>query len=135
MRQGRCEWVVRLNHDLPTELNVRFGAGRANLKLGGLALEQLRVESGVGQLSLDLSGEWRRSLQVHIKSGIGDTHVRLPVDAGVRLQSTVGFGSLHADGLSWDGEAYTNSQYGQAAVSMEITVEGGMGKVILEQVG
>ena len=132
MRQGRSEWVIRLNPDLPTELNVKFGAGQADLRLGGLALDRLRVESGVGELAVDFSGEWGRSLEAFIKAGIGDTVVRLPQNAGVRVRSTVGLGSVQPHGLAWDGEAYTNSLYGQAAVTLDITVEGGIGKIKLE---
>jgi len=135
MRQGRCEWVIRLNQDLPTQLNVKFGAGKADLTLAGLTLDRLRVESGVGELALDLSGEWGRSLQAFIKAGIGDTVLRLPQHAGVRVQSTVGLGSVHPHGLTWNGGAYTNALYGQAAVTLDITVEGGMGKLKLEQAG
>jgi len=132
MRQGRCEWVIRLNSEIPTELNVKFGAGKADLRLGGLALDRLRVESGVGELALDLSGEWGRSAEAFIKAGIGDTVLRLPQNTGVRVQSTVGLGSIQPNGLAWDGEAYTNALYGQAAVTLDITVEGGIGKIKLE---
>jgi hypothetical protein len=135
MRQGRSEWVIRLNRELPTELNLRFGSGKAELKLGSLALTRLRVESGVGELALDLSGEWRHSLEAFIKASIGDTVLRLPQDVGVRVQSSVGFGSVHPRGLTWDGEAYTNALYGQAAVTLGINVEGGLGKISLEQTG
>jgi hypothetical protein len=133
MRQGRCEWVVRLNHDLPTDLNVKFGAGNADLKLGGLALERLRVESGVGELSLDLSGEWKRSLQAFIKAGIGATFLLLPQDAGVRLRSTVGLGSIQPHGLTKSGEAYTNALYDRSPVTLDITIEGGIGKINIRE--
>jgi hypothetical protein len=135
MGQGRCEWVIHLNQDLPTDLEIQFGAGKADLRLAGLALNRLRVESGVGELILDLSGEWKHSMQAIIKAGIGDTLLRLPQNAGVDVQSTVGLGSVHRHGLAWDGQAYTNALYGQSAVTLDIIVEGGMGKINLEQTG
>jgi hypothetical protein len=135
MRQGRNEWVIRLNQDLPAELDVKFGAGKADLRLSGLTLTRLRVESGVGELTLDLRGEWKRSMEAFVKAGIGDTVLRLPEDVGVRVQSTVGLGSIKPHGLAWDGQAYTNALYGQTAVALDITVEGGMGKITLEQAG
>jgi hypothetical protein len=135
MRQGRCEWVIRLNQELPIELDVTFGAGKADLKLAGLKLARLRVESGVGELVLDLSGEWEHNLQAFIKAGIGDTLLRLPQNTGVRVQSAVSFGSTHPHGLTWDGEAYTNALYGEIAANLDIIVEGGIGKINLEQTG
>jgi hypothetical protein len=132
MHQGRSEWFILLNQDLPTELAVKVGAGKAELTLVGMALTRLRVEGGVGELALDLSGAWRQSMDVFVKAGVGDMTLRLPRNAGARVQSTVGLGSMHAPGLAWDGEAYVNALYGQSAVSLEITVEGGMGKVALQ---
>jgi hypothetical protein len=135
MRQGRCEWAIRLNADLPMDLNVKLGAGAAELRLGGLSLERLRVESGVGELSLDLSGEWKRSMQAFVKAGIGDTTLRLPQDAGVRLRSSVGLGITQPHGLVRDGDLYTNARYGQSPVTLDIIIEGGIGKIKLEQDG
>jgi hypothetical protein len=135
MRQGRCEWSVRLGMDLPTELNIKFGAGKADLKLGGLNLTELKVESGVGELALDLSGEWERSLAATVKAGIGDTSIKLPHKVGVRVQSTVGFRSLHSRSLTRDGDAYTNDLFGESPVTLDIRIQGGMGKINLEVTG
>jgi hypothetical protein len=132
MRQGRSEWSIRLNQDLPIDLNVKFGAGKANLKLAGLDLTHLHVESGVGELVLDLSGTWRHDLEATINAGIGDTTLRLPQEAGLRVQSTVGLGSVHPRGLKREGDVYTNDLYGQAPVNLDIIIEGGMGKVTLD---
>lgn len=131
MRQGRCEWVLRLSQDLPMNLSVRVGAGKADMRLGAMTLDQLHVEGGVGELALDLSGEWKQSMRAFIKSGIGDTTLRLPQNVGVRIQSTVGLGSIQTQNLNWDSQAYTNALYGQSAVSLDITIEGGMGKINL----
>ena len=38
MKPGRCEWDIRLNQILPTELKVKFGAGKTDLRLAGLQL-------------------------------------------------------------------------------------------------
>jgi hypothetical protein len=133
MHQGRNEWLIRLNQDLPTELDVRLGAGKADLRLSGLALTRMRVESGVGELVLDLSGEWQSSLEAFVKTGNGDTVLRLPENAGIRIQSSVELGSVHPFGLNRDGEAYTNALYRQDGVNLDITVEGGIGKLRLGQ--
>jgi hypothetical protein len=135
MRQGRAEWDIRLSQDLPIDLTVKFGAGKADLRLPGIPLTQLNVESGVGELDVDLSGEWQRSLEATVKAGIGDTLLRLPDNVGVRVQSAVSLGSVKPHELTWDGKAYTNSLYGQAPVTLDITVTGGVGKLSLERAG
>jgi hypothetical protein len=135
MRQGRAEWDIRLNNDLPTDLYVNFGAGRADLQLSGLALTRLDVESGVGELTVDLSGERKQSLEASIKAGIGDTVLRLPDDVGVRVKSTVSLGSVQPHELTWDGQAYTNSLYGQSPITVNVVVTGGIGKLNLKHSG
>lgn len=131
MRPGRCEWDIRLNQSLPTELKVKFGAGKTDLRLANLQLTCLHVESGVGEVNVDLSGKLERNVMVFIKSGIGDTTLRLPKDVGVRIQSSMGIGSLRPHGLAWDGQAYTNNLYGKNTVTLDITIESGMGKISL----
>ena len=133
MRQGRSDWVVRLNPLLTTRLSVKVGAGKASIALGGMALEQLRIESGVGELEVVLRGEWRGPLQAFIKAGIGDITLRLPRAAGVRIQTSVGLGSIEPYGLTRDGSAYTNALFGRGAADLDITLEGGMGKIKLSQ--
>lgn len=133
MRQGRCEWVILLGKDLPLDLKVKFGAGKASLRVGGLNLIRLRVDSGVGKLNLDFSGEWKRSMQAFIKTGIGDSTLRLPQTVGVRIQSSAGIGSVHPQSLTLDGEAYTNAHYGRTPIDLDIIVESGLGKVRLAE--
>jgi hypothetical protein len=127
----RNEWTVRLSDQLPTDLNVRFGAGQADLKLGGLALTSFRVTSGVGAMSLDLSGEWSRSVRGHVQGGIGNVTLHLPQNAGVRIETAV-IGSVQSGDLTWNGEAYVNAAYGQSPITLDLRVESGMGQIILE---
>jgi hypothetical protein len=131
-RQGRCEWDLRLSRRLPLDLFVKVGAGKASLKMGGLSLTRLHVENGVGALTVDLSGDWERDLQAYVKAGIGDLTLRLPAETGVRLHTSVSLGSTHPHGLTWDGEALTNAALGKSAVTLDIVVESGIGKVTFE---
>jgi hypothetical protein len=128
---ARNEWNVRLSDQLPTDLNVRFGAGQADLKLGGLNLTSFHVTSGVGAMSLDLSGEWSRSVSGQVQGGIGRVAIRLPQDIGVRVETAV-IGKVEVGALTWNGEAYVNAAYGQSPVTLDLRVESGMGQIILE---
>jgi hypothetical protein len=118
---------------LPTELKVKFGAGRALLRPTDLMLTRLRIESGVGKLVLDLSGKWQQSMEAFVKSGIGDTVLILPQTAGIRIETMVDLGSVHLHDLTWDGKAYTNGLYGVAPNNLEIAIEGGIGKLVIEE--
>jgi hypothetical protein len=132
LRQGRNEWIIRLNDDLPTDLHLKFGASKADLKLGGIALHHLTVVGGVGDLMIDLTGAWQHDLHADIKGGIGRTTLRLPDGVGVRVAAQTGLGSTDSHQLQWNGEAYVNAAYGQSAVTLDLMVESGMGQIVLE---
>jgi hypothetical protein len=134
-RQGPCDWAIRLNNALPTDLSVRMATGEGDLRFGDLNLSNLSVESGIGTLTVDLSGRWLSSLGVYIESGIGKVTVLLPAETGVRVQVGVAMGSLHAGPLLWDdnSSAYVNEAYGKSPILLNITVDGSMGQIEMEQ--
>ncbi len=56
------EWNITLNEDIPMNLSVETGASMANLDLQGLKLEKLDIETGVGDLAVNLGGDWKKKL-------------------------------------------------------------------------
>jgi hypothetical protein len=145
----RYEWDLRLNDDVPMELQVSVGAGRTDLKLGSLSLTRLDIAggageilvdlsgaasltrldiaSGAGALTVDLSGAWQKDLEAAIGGGVGERILILPRDTGVRVKVEVGIGTVDAAGLTKEGEYYTNDAYGQSEVTLYLEVAGGVG--------
>jgi N-terminal domain of toast_rack, DUF2154 len=151
----RYEWNVRLNNDVPTDLNVTLGAGEAqlnlrdasitslslksgassaNLALPAKSLTNLDITSGTGSVTVDLSGDWKQNLNARIEGGVGETTLRLPRNVGVRVNVQSGLGSVNAQGFTHSGADYTNAAYGASPVTLQITIRGGVGSVNLEQV-
>lgn len=127
----RYDWDVRLNDQVPMEMDVKMGAGKANLNLAGLNLSQLNVKMGAGEADIDLSGPWTHDLEASVQGGVGKATLHLPRDAGVRVTVQGGLGTIHASGFSKKGDVYTNSAYGKSHVNLNINVQGGMGEVNL----
>lgn len=71
-------WAIQLNDSIPMDLNVETGASLANLDLQGLQLEKLDIEAGVGDLTVNLGGDWKKSFTTTIETGVGQTTVILP---------------------------------------------------------
>ena len=150
----RYEWDLRLHDQVPMEMNVTMGAGRADLELGALSLTRLDVTRGAGELNVDLSGassltrleigggagrvtvdltgDWETNLDATIEGGVGEITVRLPRSVGVRVDVEIGIGQVKASGLTKDGDYYVNDAYGESDVSMRIDIGGGVGEVNLE---
>lgn len=150
----RNEWDLKLNEDVPMEMNVDLGAGRSNLALGALTLTRLDIRGGAGDVDLDLSssqslgrldfdmgaggvnidltGEWGKDLDARLTGGLGGITLRLPSNVGVKVDVETGVGSVDASGLTKDGNSYTNDAYGVSDVTLRIAVEGGVGRIRLE---
>jgi hypothetical protein len=129
---ARYEWYMRLNNDVPMNLAVTLGAGTGNLRLGNLSLNGLRVDTGTGNMTIDLAGNWKKSLDVDIRSGIGALDIRLPGNVGVIAEVRHGVGDVQADSaFRREGTAYLNDAYGKTDVTMRVNVESGVGSIRL----
>ncbi len=128
----RNEWNLRFGNQVPLDLEVKMGAGTGRLQLSGVPLTHLRVEGGAGTLYVDLSGDWKQSLDGRISGGVGTVTVRLPSSVGVRVHAGGGLGAVNAPGFQRDGEAYVNSAYGKSPVTLTLDISGGIGTINLE---
>ena len=129
---GHNKWDLHLSKNVPLELKVEQGAGRARLTLGGLALSRLDVDMGAGEAIVDLTGDWKNDLTANIQGGVGKATIRLPSDVGVRASAQGGIGAIHVHGLKKDGDAYVNEAYGKSPVTVKVQVEGGVGEINFE---
>lgn len=127
----KYDWDVRLNRDLPIEMDVNFGAGEARLDLGSLNLRRVDVEMGVGQIDMDLRGQPKHDYTVRIRGGVGEATVRLPSDVGVYAEARGGIGEISAPGLRHDGSSYYNQLYKKSPVTVRLDVQGGVGSIKL----
>ena len=134
-KRDRNIWNLRLRNDVPLKLKIDFGMGDSHLSLGGLSLQELNLNTGMGSSTIDLTGEWRGDLKAHIETGLGNVTVRLPRQLGVRVNVAKGLGRVHSQGMLRSGSAYTNDAYGKSPQSLQIEVNCGMGSVFLELAG
>ncbi len=130
--RAKNEWNLSLNNQVPIELFVEAGVGKSNFELGGLSLEHLDVQTGVGETTVDLIGDWKKDLQANIKGGVGQVTLRLPGKVGVRVESQKGIGSVQAHGLKKQDNTYVNEAYGKSKVTLNFHIEAGIGEIRLE---
>jgi len=128
---SRNEWDVRLNSQIPADLKVNLGAGESTLNLAEVALRSLTVDMGVGEMKLDLRGRHDRDLEVTIDGGVGSGTIYLPTEVGARVRVDGGIGSVEAHGFSKNGHVYTNEAYGKSPVTIDISIDAGIGSIDL----
>lgn len=123
-------WTMQLNNDVPIDLTVETGASKANLDLQGLQLENLEVEAGVGDVMVNLGGDWHKSFTTNIETGVGKTTVILPSAVGVKLTLEKGIGSSTIEGFTAQGDGvYVNEAYENADVVLDVKAEMGIGEI------
>jgi predicted membrane protein len=125
------EWDLRVNEEVPLDVTVNFGAGKANLNLGHLALRDVDLNMGVGQLDMDLRGRPKHDYDVRINGGVGQATVHVPSDVGVYAEASGGIGHIEVKGLNkrdghWENDAYANSP-----VKIHVNISGGIGEIRL----
>jgi hypothetical protein len=174
-KQEGGELRVELARSVPTELTLEFGAGRANVDLGGLSLTDLEVHAGaaeatldvsranptqmaraqlhvgaadftarrlgnlnarrievnagVGDITIDLTGEWQQAGAVQINMGLGSLQLRLPEGIGVKLQEKTFLTSVDTQGLVKRGDAYYSLDWDKAERQITVEIQAAFGSV------
>jgi hypothetical protein len=126
------DWNLALNDILPLFLHLELGAGKSELNLSEINLKDLKIEAGVGETRIDLTGEWEESFKVQIESGVGKTRLLLPKHVGVKLDVDKGIGRVQADYFMNVGDTFRNQVYENAHVKIDIDINIGIGDVIIE---
>lgn len=123
------KWDIRLNDKVPIDMVTHLGAGEARMELGTVNLRSLEVNMGVGELRLDLRGKPVRDYDVKINGGVGQATVYLPHDVGIVANAHGGIGSIDVRGLEKQGGRWINPAHEQAAVTIHVDVNGGIGQI------
>jgi len=150
---GDAEWRIHLNPSLPSSISVYSGGGNVELDLTGMIVIGLTAEtsggnmnvhlpdgasdvsvsalSGGGNITVELGSDMVGSNSVSAKSGAGNVIIRLPAGIAAHIHASTGIGKLNIDPqfTKIDDQTYQSSDYVNAAVKIEITVESGAGNV------
>jgi hypothetical protein len=127
-------WAISLNDDIPTRLDVNVGAGDCLLTLGTLNLEALSVHNGAGDTLIDLGGYHGGRFDAIIRNGVGDLTLRLPPESNTRIRTHTGIGEVTQTGFVQDGDAYVTAGFNPSLAVNEITLNQGVGSIILETI-
>jgi len=107
--------------------------------LGNANFERLSFDGGVGDFTLDFSGEFEHPGQVDIDVGLGSLTIRLPEDAGVEINSESSFlSSFSIDKSDFDeveDDVYHNDKFGQTDKELIFNVDIGLGSIEIETSG
>jgi hypothetical protein len=132
---------VVLRFDEPNDATMEhltLDAGASKIEIvgvGNASPETMRLQGGVGDVSVDLTGDWSRSAEITIRAGAGALTLRLPRDVGVEVETRGGLTNVEAYGLRQMGNTYTNDALGETEVELRVDVTTGVGNVRLIEEG
>jgi len=133
---GAGDFSVAFNAPNQAEMSrFTLDVGAASLEIAGIgnaSPQDMVVQGGAGEITLDLTGDWANSADIEVTSGVGRLALRLPDDVGVRVEVEGGLTNVKTSGLRSTGGAYVNDAYGEAEIELNIEVTTGIGQVDLE---
>jgi len=138
LKLGAGDFEVRF--DEPNEARMSqftLDAGASKLEVTGIgnaSPERMKVQGGVGDITLDFSGAWPRSGDVQVTAGIGSVTLRLPDNVGVQVETEGGLTTVEVSGLQRSGNAYVNDVFGETETELHIQITTGIGSVRLIEV-
>lgn len=130
---GASETDVRFSRPNRTDcdrLDISMGAAALEVEgLGNANCANIGVDGGVGDITLDFSGEWRRSMEADITMALGSLTLIVPSDVGVRLdRETFLTGFDGARFVKRDGVLYSEN-WESARHRLSIDMSGAFGTI------
>jgi len=124
------EWQVWLAPEIPLQLEVHTGVGRAGLDLGGLTLTRLDLNVGVGSVDVTLPGDG--DYEAFINGGVGSMTVEIPATMEASIRVDEGIGSVTV-GRRYrpQGRYYVTEGYKSARDKVKVDIDGGVGSITI----
>ncbi len=119
MKSGQLR--LELGPDVPLDLDLQFGAARANLDLTGLPVRKLKVATGASETDM------------RIERSNPETCQELDLDVGAASFRAYGIGNLNPKRVDFSGGVgeVTLDFTGAASADMDVNIEMGFGSLTL----
>ncbi len=138
LEMGTGDFGVHFDEPNPIDMrDLTLNAGASELEVSGLGNagpKRMTVQGGVGNITLDLTGNWPYSANVYVTAGVGALTLYLPDNVGVKVRTEGGLSSVDAPDLHRSGNDYVNDAFGEAETELYIRVTTGVGSVRLIEV-
>ncbi len=129
-------WEVGLTDQVPLEIRLTAEGASCRLDLEGLQIVDLDVSAAASSVGIRV-GEGDMDGLVRIDAGVSKVRLEIPRHYGIRLLLSCGLCWKNLpDGMSKrsaGGRAYYSKNYGRAPYTMDVEVEAGLSRVIIEQ--
>lgn len=135
---GASETRIRISRANPERCrtaNFEVGAAQFDVKgLGNLNCENIHVSGGVGEVTLDFTGELRGSSVAEIAMGLGSLTLRVPRGTAVSVRKKGVLASFDSEGLIKRGNVYYSENYDKAKHKLTFDIDAALGSIRMQWV-
>jgi len=125
-----------LNSARMSLLEISLGAASfRGDRLANANAQDVRVDAGVGEVELDMGGQWTQDIELKVDITLGVVTIHVPSDVGVRvsLQKTVA--SFEHEGLIERDGAWVSRNWDSAPHKLRVTAKTVFGKLTIDRTG
>jgi hypothetical protein len=128
--RGMLDWAIAFNAAIPLTLSFETGAAKTNLDLSKLRVVDLTLQTGVSDTTVTLPANAGVTRAV-VKAGVASVHLAIPEGVAARIVGQMGLGALNVDErrFSRNGKIYESADYTTAANRIDLNIEGGLGAI------
>ncbi len=131
--ENELRWDLHLNRDVPMTLRVNSGFGKVVLDLSRLQVTELRFGAGMGESEITMPN--RGQVKAKIEGGIGQATVLIPRGMAYRIEVNGGLGNVRVEGQNQRiGDAYVSTNYEGAQDRIDMTINGGIGQLVVREI-
>ena len=111
-------------------VNINSGASQLRVtELGNARFERFTFQGGVGETTLDFTGDWQADAVASVKMGIGSVVLRFPRELGVKVEKSSFLTSFDADRMVKRGGSYVSTNWDGARHRLTIDIEAALGSI------
>jgi hypothetical protein len=136
LEAGASRPVIRFSQPNPIRCrtaDISAGAAEVSiLKLGNSRCDQVRVEGGIGRMTLDFGGAWTGSERAELSLAVTELRLRLPRKIGIRITMDRFLARFDPNGLVRRGDAWVSPGYDQAAQHLDLALKTTVGGVRID---
>ncbi|MEN8376621.1 MAG: hypothetical protein ABFS34_14335 [Gemmatimonadota bacterium] len=124
------------NPERASKLAIKGGAAELRvIGLGNANADEIEVAGGVGEITLDFTGEWARTSAVDIDIGLAQLNLILPSNLGVRIDRESLLATFDAARMVKENDSYVSENWDSAADKLTIRLDAALASVNVRWVG
>lgn len=130
---GASDTEIRFSEPNPIQcerLEISMGAAALHaVGLGNANCARIRFEGGVGDVTLDFSGEWRRPMEAELTIALGSATLVVPEDVGISVDKETFLADFDDAGFEKRGSVYYSRNWNSARHRLTVEIEGAFGDI------